>query len=153
MAFLPISGVFFRYEWGGAHGFCRYLDTNLLNEAFQYTASVEDAAQSVKALNPKWVSPYATFNFAPWSTPYQVPDFLKALKQANLENHLYPLRPFQHLEASDFSSAREIRRRTLVFWFQIGAAIRRFDRWMQQNRIYRYLRYRLLPPERGSEHH
>jgi L-ascorbate metabolism protein UlaG (beta-lactamase superfamily) len=144
LAFLPVSKMTYRYEWGGVNGFCRYLDTTLLDKSFQYTASAEDAAEWVRALKPQWVSPYATFNFAPWSTPAEVPQFAKALRRADLEDHLYPIRPFEYLEACDFSPAlaRELRRRTLVRWFQFGAAIRKYDKRMQENRIYRYLRNR-----------
>jgi hypothetical protein len=149
LAFLPVSKMTYRYEWGGVNGFCRYLDTTLLDKSFQYTASAEDAAEWVRALRPQWVSPYATFNFAPWSTPTEVPQFAKALRRANLEHHLYPIRPFEYLEASEFlpGSSRELRRRALVRWFQFGAAMRKYDKRMQGNRIYRYLRNRRKEPQ------
>jgi len=153
LAFLPVSKMTYRYEWGGVNGFCRYLDTTLLDQSFQYTASAEDAAEWVKALRPKWVSPYATFNFAPWSTPPEVPQFEEALTRANLEKHLYPVRPFEYLEASDFAATKEMKRRALVRWFQVGSAIRKYDKRMQQNRIYRYLRNRRKQAQVTAEHH
>jgi L-ascorbate metabolism protein UlaG (beta-lactamase superfamily) len=139
LAFLPVSKVIYRYEWGGVNGFCRYLDTTLVKQTFQYTASPEDAAEWVKALRPRWVAPYALFNFAPWSTPSQIPEFEKALKQANLQKFLFPFRPFDFVDAPDLAN--------------LGSRMRKLDRRMQQNRIYRYLRYRGKRATQPAEHH
>ncbi|HEY7532611.1 MAG TPA: MBL fold metallo-hydrolase, partial [Nitrospiraceae bacterium] len=144
LAFLPVSRMIYHYKWGGVNGFCRYLDTTLLDQCFQYTASAEDAAQWVAALRPRWAIPYATFNFWPWSTPVAVQQFDKALRAAGLANTLHPLRPFGSLAASDLAGpSNELRRRMLVNWFRFGSTMSAYDRRLQTNREYRYLRRRL----------
>jgi L-ascorbate metabolism protein UlaG (beta-lactamase superfamily) len=145
LAFLPVSKMIYRYEWGGVNGFCRYLDTTLVDEGFQYTASAEDAADWVTALQPKWVAPYATFNFSRWSTPTQVSLFEKELRRRGMQTRLYPFRPFDSLGESDFATgnSNELRRRTLLKWFRFGSKVSSYDRRLQQNRIYRYIRHRL----------
>jgi L-ascorbate metabolism protein UlaG (beta-lactamase superfamily) len=153
LAFLPVSKFMFRYDGGGANGFCRYFDSTLIHKTFQYTGSAEDAAEWVRVLQPKWVSPYAMFSFAPWSTPIHVMQFERALKRVNLEKKLYPIRPFQHLDASAFLKDRELHRRALVRWFHLGSVVRKIDKDMQQNRIYRYFRYRGRQARAAAEHH
>ncbi len=143
LAFLPVSKMVYEYKFGGVNGFCRYFDSTMLDKSFQYTASPEDAAEWVQALQPRWASPYATFNFSPWSTPNEVAQFASSLRGRSLAPHLFPMRPFDFLEAHDFSngSSKELRRRSLITWFRIGSAVRRYDRHMKsRNRIYRYLR-------------
>ncbi len=144
-AFLPVSKMIYRYEWGGVNGFCRYLDNTLVDQSFQYTASADDAAQWVQVLQPKWAAPYATFNFSRWSTPPEVSQFAKVLKTSGLRKSLYPVRPFDFLASSDFLKSKEFQRRALIRWFQLGSSARELDRWLQKNRLYRYLKYRLIP--------
>jgi L-ascorbate metabolism protein UlaG (beta-lactamase superfamily) len=154
LAFLPVSKMIYRYEWGGVNGFCRYLDTNLIDQAFQYTASAEDAADWVTALQPKWVAPYATFNFSRWSTPAQVSLFENELRRRGLQTRLYPFRPFDSLEASDFATgnASDFRRKTLLKWFRFGSKVSSYDKRLQKNRIYRYLRYRMAASNTPTHH-
>jgi L-ascorbate metabolism protein UlaG (beta-lactamase superfamily) len=44
VAFLPVSKWICHYRSGGVNGFCRYLDQEMLDQSFQYTASPADAA-------------------------------------------------------------------------------------------------------------
>ena len=153
LAFLPVSDFSYGYDSGGANGFLRYLDTILIDQKFQYTASPQQATEWVKALQPKWVAPYAIFHFSKWSPRPQVPKFERALKGAKLEKHFFPLRPYEHLDASDFSRSMEFRRHTNVWWFRASAKIGEYDQRFKQNRIYRYLRYRGKPARPVAEHH
>jgi L-ascorbate metabolism protein UlaG (beta-lactamase superfamily) len=138
VAFLPVSKMIYRYRTGGVNGFCRYLDTSLLNQSFQYTAAAEDAAEWMMELKCKWVVPYATFTFSPWSTPREVSEFARALRSIGLTDALFPLRALDSLALSSGAntwSARS-RRVLLAAWFRLGAVTRRFDRRLQKNRAY-----------------
>jgi L-ascorbate metabolism protein UlaG (beta-lactamase superfamily) len=154
LAFLPVSKMVYRYEWGGVNAFCRYLDTTMVDKDFQYTASGEDAAEWVSVLKPQLTAPYATFNFPRWSTPAQVSVFESALSHLGLQNTLFPFRPFDALESSDFQpgTSRELRRRALVRWFKFGATMSRYHQRLLTNRIYRFISWRIR--ERiETEHH
>ena len=154
LAFLPVSKMVYRYEWGGVNAFCRYFDTTMVDKDFQYTASGEDAAEWVRVLKPQWAAPYATFNFPRWSTPAQVTDFESALSQVGLQDRLYPFRPFDVLESTDFQpgSSRELKRRAMVRWFKFGARMSRNHHRLMANRIYRFISWRIK--ERiDIEHH
>jgi L-ascorbate metabolism protein UlaG (beta-lactamase superfamily) len=153
LAFLPVSKMVYRYEWGGVNAFCRYLDTTLLDRDFQYTASGQDAAEWVRVLNPQWTAPYATFNFPRWSTPAQVADFETALSKLGLKTRLYPFRPFDCLESTDFLPGKsEFRRRAIVRWFHFGSTMSKYHRRLMQNRIYRFIAYR-IKEKVATEHH
>lgn len=154
IAFLPVSKMVYSYEHGGVNGFCRYIDNKLLNQSFQYTASADDAAEWVDILRPKMVSPYATFNFSRWSTPREVSQFAQALRKRGLGSLLFPLRPLVCVSTKDLMTAgtfHEIRRRGWIFWFQMGAAAKSFDRKLHRMRIYRYLRYRCIGLLKGRK--
>jgi hypothetical protein len=142
LAFLPISRMVYAYRHGGVNGFCRYLDSNLMDKSFQYTAAPEDAAEWMAILRAKWVVPYATFTFPRWSTPIEVGEFAAALRARRLGQVLYPMRPLDRIDPEDlrgrwFAAAR---RSALVAWFRIGGAISRLDRGLYANVGYRYLR-------------
>jgi L-ascorbate metabolism protein UlaG (beta-lactamase superfamily) len=146
VAFLPVSKMIYYYKWGGVNGFCSHLDNTLLDQSFQYTASADDAAHWVEVLKPQIVSPYATFNFAPWSTPREVSLFAKALQARGLGHLLYPVRTLQGVSASELASksaSMALRRKALIQWFHLGAAIKRWDRKLQKLRLYRYAYWRI----------
>jgi Predicted Zn-dependent hydrolases of the beta-lactamase fold len=154
LAFLPVSKMIYRYEWGGVNAFCRYLDTSLVDKDFQYTASGQDAAEWVKVLQPQWTAPYATFNFQRWSAPMQVADFEGALAELGLRECLYPFRPFDVMESSDFlpGHSKKVRRRAMVTWFKVGSTANKYHRKFLTNRVYRYLSYRIAE-QIVTEHH
>ena len=138
VAFLPVSKMMYWYRTGGVNGFCRYLDTSLLNQSFQYTAAAEDAAEWMTVLKSKWVAPYATFTFSPWSTPREVSEFARALRSVGLTDTLFPLRVLDSLVLSSGAHAWSTgtRRILLAAWFHAGAGFRKFDRRLQKNRVY-----------------
>ena len=147
LAFLPVSKMVYSYEYGGVNGFCRYIDNKLVNHTFQYTASPDDAAEWVEILQPRWVSPYATFNFSPWSTPGEVAKIAKSLRSRKLGNLLYPVRPMCSISSRHLlqtTLTENIRRRILILWFELGGTLKFMDRKMHHSRIYRYLRYRIM---------
>jgi hypothetical protein len=112
VAFLPISRMVYAYRDGGVNGFCRYMDTSLLDQSFQYTAGPSEAAEWVRELGVSTVVPYATFTFKPRATPGEVVDFAQALDRAGLGAHLLPLATLGAVEPSDLDgSARALRRR------------------------------------------
>src|SRR5262245_16281245 len=157
VAFLPISRMLYRYEHGGVNGFCRYIDTTLLGQDFQYTAGPEEAAEWVRLLGVSTVVPYATFTFSPFATPHELNRFAAALKQNGLEATLLPLRPLDSLELSDldgsFRAAR--RRHFLRAWHRSAAQVAQVDQRLRQHALYRFGR-RLLAgaaPSTSSHHH
>ena len=105
VAFLPISRMMYRYEHGGVNGFCRYVDTTLLKEDFQYTAGPKEAAEWVQLLGVSTVVPYATFTFSPRTTPPQVSEFAAALNLKGLGATLLALRPLDALDVSDLAGS------------------------------------------------
>src|SRR5262249_57096092 len=113
----------YRYEHGGVNGFCRYVDTTLLNEDFQYTAGPEEAAEWVQLLGVSTVVPYATFTFSPRTTRPQVTEFATALNRKGLSTTLLALRPLDALDISDLgdTSGAAWRRRVLYALHQAGA--------------------------------
>jgi hypothetical protein len=93
VAFLPISRMMYRYQWGGVNAFCRYVDSTLLDKEFQYTAGPQEAAEWVRLLDVSTVVPYATFTFSRLATPPSLSEFEAALNQKGLGATLLPLRP------------------------------------------------------------
>ncbi len=154
VAFLPISRMVYSYRHGGVNGFCRYMDTSMLDRSFQYTAGAAEAAQWVRELNVDTVVPYATFTFNPRATPGEVADLLEALRQEGMNDRLLPLPTQGAVEPSDLDgSARALRRRrTLQQWFATGARASRLDRRLKQIPAYRFAR-RLMSGAGGAPAH
>jgi L-ascorbate metabolism protein UlaG (beta-lactamase superfamily) len=154
VAFLPISRMVYSYRHGGVNGFCRYMDTSMLDRSFQYTAGAAEAAQWVRELNVDTVVPYATFTFNPRATPGEVADLLEALRQADMSDRLLPLPTQGAVEPSDLDgSAKALRRRrTLQQWFATGARASRLDRRLKQIPAYRFAR-RLMSGAGGPPAH
>jgi L-ascorbate metabolism protein UlaG (beta-lactamase superfamily) len=151
VAFLPISRMWYSYKHGTLNGFCRYVDTALMNEEFQYTAGPEEAAEWVRVLGVSTVVPYATFTFSPLETLDSntgsdlVSEFATALNRKGLGGTLLPLRPLDALDLSDLdSSTRAVRRRRLLrAWHRAGAQVSGLDQGLRRYAGYRYAR-RLL---------
>jgi L-ascorbate metabolism protein UlaG (beta-lactamase superfamily) len=157
VAFLPISRMVYRYEHGGVNGFCRYIDTTLLGQDFQYTAGPEEAAEWVRLLGVSTVVPYATFTFSPYATPHELHRFAVALKKNGLEATLLPLRPLDSLELSDLDgSVRAVRRRRLLrAWHRSAGRATLLDQRLRRYALYRF-GWRLLEgsaPSTASHHH
>jgi len=155
VAFLPISRMVYAYRDGGVNGFCRYMDTSLLDQSFQYTAGPSEAAEWVRELGVSTVVPYATFTFNPRATPGEVVDFAQALDRAGLGAHLLPLATLGAVEPSDLDgSARALRRRrSLRRWFTTGASASRLDRRLKQIPVYRFARRLVSGGESAVHHH
>jgi L-ascorbate metabolism protein UlaG (beta-lactamase superfamily) len=154
VAFLPISRMVYAYRDGGVNGFCRYMDTSLLDQSFQYTAGPSEATEWVRELGVSTVVPYATFTFNPRATPGEVVDFAQALDRVGLGTHLLPLATLGAVEPSDLDgSARALRRRrSLRRWFTTGASASRLDRRLKQIPVYRFAR-RLVAGRESAVHH
>lgn len=142
IAFLPVSKMVYRYEWGGVNAFCRYLDCSLLDKSFQYTAGPEDAAQWAATLGAKSVAPYALFVFSRWATPPEIPRFANALKARRIPSVLYPLRPLDSLSADDMDGSLVSRawRGMLVGWFRTAASFAHAAQVSGMAQAYRKLR-------------
>jgi len=151
VAFLPVSKMIYRYEWGGVNGFCRYLDPDLLDKKFQYTAGPEDAARWAAVLKVETVAPYALFVFSRWAAPLEIPRFARALKARRILNTLYPMRPLDSLSTNDLGSILRstARRRMLLAWFRAAALLRRVARLTGATRAYRLLR-RVMSPLKSN---
>ena len=155
VAFLPISRMVYTYRNGGVNGFCRYMDTLLLDQSFQYTAGPAEATEWVRELGVSTVVPYATFTFSPRATPGEVAEFAQALDRAGLGPHLLPLATLSAVEPGDLDgSARAFRRRrALRRWFTIGARASRLDRRLRQIPVYRFARRLVAGAESAVHHH
>ncbi len=125
IVFLPISKSVFSYRYGGANGFCRYLDQELVTQSFQYTAGPEEAAEWVSRLDAPLVTPYAIFTFSRWSMPPVVAQFHDALRARGLGERLYPLRPLDSLGLPALAGAPPAGRNAAVALFRAGAQMSR----------------------------
>lgn len=156
LAFLPISRMTYAWRHGGVNGFCRYVDTDLLDQWFQYTAGAAQAIEWARALGVRRVVPYATFNFSPFDVPAQSKEFDEALRATGRNDLLLPLRPFDAAGPSDLTDASQpaIRRQYLLTVLRAGAAAKRIDRRLKNNLGYRLVK-RVLQggATRPSTHH
>jgi L-ascorbate metabolism protein UlaG (beta-lactamase superfamily) len=155
VAFLPVSRMQYAYRYGGVNGYCRNVDTTLLDQWFQYTAGSEQAIEWARTLGVKRVIPYATFNFTPFDVPAQSREFDEALKAAQLTDLLLPLRPFDAATPDDLSdtSQASMRRQYLLTVLRAGAAAKRIDRRLKHNLGYRLVKRVLQGPPRQAAHH
>ena len=156
-AFLPVSRMTYQWRHGGVNGFCRYVDTDLLERSFQYTAGPEQALEWARALGVRRVIPYATFNFTPFDVPAQVAEFDRVLHSAGAGNLLLPLRPFDGAGPADLSDGSQpaMRRRFLKTVLRTASAARRIDHRLSGNLGYRLVK-RVLKgrsPAPAAHHH
>jgi len=145
LAFLPVSRMTYTWRHGGVNGFCRYVDTDVLDKSFQYTAGAEQAAAWTEMLGVRWAVPYALFNFAPYHVRVQSQEFGEALRNAGLADRFLPLRPLDAISAADLASGRafRVRRRYLQGVARSGAFARRLERRYADTLVYRLARYLL----------
>jgi len=156
IAFLPVSRMTYPWKYGGVNGFCRNIDTTLIGQSFQYTASPEQAVEWARALDARRVVPYATFNFMPSEVPPQAREFDQALGAAGLGNLLLPLRPFDAAEPADLlnNTRSTMRREFLVTLLRAGAAANRIDLRLKKHLPYRaFKRMLFTPPDYSAHHH
>jgi L-ascorbate metabolism protein UlaG (beta-lactamase superfamily) len=157
VAFLPVSRMTYEWRHGGVNGFCRYVDTDLLERSFQYTAGPEQALEWARALGVRRVVPYATFNFTPFDVPAQAAEFDRVLRSAGAGHLLLPLRPFDSAGAADLTdhSQPALRRRYLKTVMRTASAARRMDHRLSRNVGYRLVK-RVLKgrsPAPAPHHH
>jgi hypothetical protein len=155
IAFVPISRMEYRYADGGVNGFCRYLDSNLLPQSFQYTASADDAAEWVALLGAPYAAPYATFTFSRWQSPAEVSRFCRALQSRGLGNRFCPFSSMDGVSLSDLdgSFSARIRRRWAVALCRARVAIQKLERGLQRVQVYRLLRKLLRSRAPEAVHH
>ena len=125
VAFLPIAKAVVAYRQGGSNNFCRYLDRQLLDESFQYTAGPADAARLACALDPALVVPYASFTLSRWDAPRAIGEFRRELRDRGVGERLHPLRPLESLVPSE--SRRPWRRTRVRAAVSLSAARRVLD--------------------------
>ena len=156
LAFLPVSRMTYSYVHGGVNGFCRRVDTNLLDKRFQYTAGPNTAVEWVRLLDARWIVPYATFTFNKTTAAPQVREFADKMEKAGFADRLVALRPLDSIEPKDLSGdvRSALRRRFLVRWLRTSAALKRADQRLRQFFVYRGFR-RLLKRRSPAEaqHH
>ena len=145
VAFLPVSKWICHYKWGGVNAFCRYLDQEMLEQSFQYTAGPRDAADWALLLGAPTVVPYATFTFTRGRIPSEVVEFADELKRRGVGRRFYPMRPLDTLAANDLRGGppTRLRRWRLVAWSRGVGGIYRIGRRAGVGRTYRYLRHKL----------
>lgn len=154
VAFLPISKMEYSYRHGGVNGFCRYVDTTMLEQSFQYTSGPTEAADWVQELGVGTVVPYATFTFSPRATPASTIEFGAVLDRMGLGDRLLPLPTLATVEPDDLDGSVQAanRRRWLRRWFSTGAGVSRLDRRLKQIPVYRYA-WRLVAGSAPAVHH
>jgi hypothetical protein len=108
VAFLPVSKWICHYKWGGVNAFCRYLDQEMLEQSFQYTAGPEDAADWSVLLGAPTVVPYATFTFARGKVPPEAAQFAKELRKRGIGRRFYPMRPLDSLAVTDLGDGLRV---------------------------------------------
>ena len=101
VALLPVSKWICHYKTGGVNAFCRYLDQEMLEQSFQYTAGPEDAADWAVLLGAPTVVPYATFTFVRGKVPPEVAQFAEELRRRGIGRRFYPMRPLDSLAVTD----------------------------------------------------
>jgi len=145
VAFLPVSKWICHYKWGGVNAFCRYLDQEMLEQSFQYTAGPEDAADWSVLLGAPTVVPYATFTFARGKVPPEAAQFAKELRKRGIGRRFYPMRPLDSLAVTDLGDGLRSRSRRwrLVAWSRGVGGLYRLGRRAGVGRTYRYLRRKL----------
>ena len=157
VAFLPVSRMTYSYKYGGVNGFCRRVDTSLLDKSFQYTAGPVLAVEWARLLDARWIVPYATFTFTKTSPSLPVREYADEMTKAGLAHRLIALRPLDSLEPKDLNSGRRstLRRKFLGGWLRATAAMNRMDRRLRSFLLYRGIR-RLLKrsesPAAGHHH-
>ncbi len=141
VAFLPVSRVVYHYKHGGVNAFCRYLDRSRLDASFQYTAGPDDAAAWSALLGARAVTPYAMFTFSRWACPRQMKEVGNVLRERNLGDRFYPLRPLDSLAPIDLAGAKATaRRRMLVAWLDAIAGLSAIAQRAGLARAFRLLR-------------
>jgi L-ascorbate metabolism protein UlaG (beta-lactamase superfamily) len=157
LAFLPISRMTYAWRHGGVNGYCRAVDTDKLDQWFQYTAGAEQAIEWARALGVRRVVPYATFTFSPFNVPAQSKEFDEALTAAGMSDLLLPLRPFDSAGPADLTDASPaaMRRRYLLTVLRAASTAKRIDRRLKNNLGYRLVK-RVLQrgtPRPAAHHH
>jgi L-ascorbate metabolism protein UlaG (beta-lactamase superfamily) len=156
VAFLPVSRMTYSYVHGGVNGFCRRVNTDLLDKEFQYTADPKTAVEWARLLDARWIVPYATFRFRKTSPSERAREFADEMAKAGLADRLMALRPLDSIEPDDIVGTRRttFRQKFLAEWLRISAAIHRTDNRLRRYFVYRGIR-RLLRPgsEPLPEHH
>jgi hypothetical protein len=157
VAFLPISRLTYAYRHGGVNGFCRRMDTTLLDQSFQYTAGPDAAVEWVRQLGVSWVAPYATFTFSKSAPAPQVAEFARELAAAGMRERLLALRPRDAFTLDDLGSnvRARMRRNYLNRWLDATTAVAGADRALSRHVAYRGIR-RLFRsqarPDAGHHH-
>ncbi|MDA1314110.1 MAG: MBL fold metallo-hydrolase [Acidobacteria bacterium] len=157
VAALPVSRLTYEYRWGGVNGFSRYLDTDLLDKTFQYTAGPAEGAAWTRTLGVDWVVPYALFVMKRWMSHEHAQQFREELSRLGLEHKLYPLRPLDSFGPGDLARTlgSRLRRRLLLTLYSSAKIGRLIDRRLSKIRAYRGLRWvlRRVFPSSSVEHH
>jgi L-ascorbate metabolism protein UlaG (beta-lactamase superfamily) len=155
IAFLPVSRMEYSYADGSVNGFCRYLDSSLVTQSFQYTASADDAAEWVRLLGAPCAAPYATFTFSRWQSPVEVSRFRRALRSRGLGHCFYPFSSMDGVSLSDLDGSyfSRIRRGWAVALCRARVALQQLDRNLKRVQAYRLLRRLLKSPGAEAAHH
>lgn len=155
IAFLPVSRLKYSWREGGVSGYCRDVNTDLLDQWFQYTASPEQAAEWARTLGARRFVPYATFTFSPFAVAPEALDFERALKAGGLGALFLPLRPFDSAEPMDLSDTGQstMRRQYLSAFLRAGVAAKRLDSLLKTNPGYRLVKRVLRRQAPVAEHH
>jgi L-ascorbate metabolism protein UlaG (beta-lactamase superfamily) len=149
LAFLPVSRMIYSYRDGGVNGFCRRVETDLLDKIFQYTAGPDVAVEWARLLDARWIAPYATFTFTKTKPSLQVRMFADEMAKAGLSDRLLALRPLDSLEPEDLAGGRRsaLLRTFLNGWLRATVAVDRTDRRLQISRVYHGVRSLLSRPK------
>jgi hypothetical protein len=139
LAFLPVSRMTYSYADGGVNGFCRRVDTDLINKRFQYTAGPDVAVERARLLDARWIVPYATFTFKKTTPSVPVREFADEMAKAGFADRLVALRPLDSLELEDLGGGWRflLRRSFLGLWLRTMAAMSQANQWLGHFLVYR----------------
>ena len=145
IAFVPISKWNCYYRSGGVNAFCRYIDQDMIERSFQYTAGPEDAADWVALLGARIAVPYATFTFARAKVTPETFQFGFELNRRGIGERFYPMAPLDSLTAADLGDGlRERSRRwRRVAWSRAMSEVNRVGRRAGLAPALHFLRERL----------
>ncbi len=130
VAFVPISKWTCYYRSGGVNAFCRYIDQDMIERSFQYTAGPDEAAEWVGLLGARIAVPYATFTFARSKVTPETLQFRLELNRRGIGERFYPMAPLDSLTAADLGKGlRERSRRwRRVVWSRAVSEVNRVGR-------------------------
>ena len=145
VAFLPVSKWICHYKFGGVNAFCRYLNQEMLEQSFQYTARSGRCGRLVIIAGRSDGRALCDLHFRTRKDSARNRAVRQELHRRGIGRRFYPMRPLDSLTAADLGGGVQARSRRwrLVAWSRGVGGIYRLGRRAGVGRMYRYLRHKL----------